>query len=430
MSGDGTVYKVCTCKDATGRKLGAACRDLRKPRHGAWYYQFRLTPMGKQHRRGGFTSQSQAYAAMDRARAAASGPPPEPELSTGEWLQFWLEEKQRSGGASAAGRKVAATTARGYASHLELYLLPALGAVPLRQLQPRDISELFRALGDGQDGRARPLAPASVRRIYATLRSALNAAVKQQKIDRNPALLVDLASATRPKAQVWTPERVAVWQRTGRRPSPVMVWTPDQTGAFLDSAVEDPLYALYNLIALRGLRRGEAVGLSWSDVDLDGCSLLIREQVVQLGWRTLRTAPKAGSERGLALDTGTVEVLRAHRLRQRAELEFLGLDPDGVTAVFTRVDGQPVHPDYVTRHFTRLITAAALPPIRVHDLRHGAATLALASGVAMKVVQEMLGHSSITITSDTYTSVLPQVARAAAQAAADLVPRRRADGQG
>lgn len=158
--------------------------------------------------------------------------------------------------------------------------------------------------------------------------------------------------------------------------------------------------------------------------------LLIREQVVQLGWRTLRTAPKAGSERGLALDTGTVEVLRAHRLRQRAELEFLGLDPDGVTAVFTRVDGQPVHPDYVTRHLTRLITAAALPPIRVHDLRHGAATLALASGVAMKVVQEMLGHSSITITSDTYTSVLPQVARAAAQAAADLVPRRRGVAEG
>ena len=255
----------------------------------------------------------------------------------------------------------------------------------------------------------------------------MNAAVKQQKITSNPALLVDLASGTRPRAQVWTAERVAVWQRTGRRPSPVMVWTPEQTGAFLDSAGADPLYALYHLIALRGLRRGEAVGLSWSDVDLDGGSMLIREQVVQLGWRTLRTAPKAGSERVLALDTGTVEVLRAQRRRQRAELAFLGLNPDDVTAVFTRADGEPVHPDYVTRHFARLIRAAGLPPIRVHDLRHGAATLALASGVALKVVQEMLGHSSITITADTYTSVLPQVARAAAQSAADLVPRRTAE---
>lgn len=125
-----------------------------------------------------------------------------------------------------------------------------------------------------------------------------------------------------------------------------------------------------------------------------------------------------------------MEVLRVHRERQRAELAFLGLDPDSVSSVFTREDGQLVHPDYVTRHFARLVAQAKLPPIRVHDLRHGAATLALASGAAMKVVQEMLGHSSITVTSDTYTSVLPQVARAAAQATADLVPRRHPDLRG
>jgi integrase len=429
VNGDGTTYKRCTCTDpATGRRLAGSCPELRRARHGSWYYQFRVAPMGRQYRAGGFSSQSQAYTAMASARAALLVPPPA-ELSTGEWLRFWLDEKQRAGGASAAGRKVAATTARGYAGQLELYLIPALGPIPLSQLTPADIAAFFRELEAGGRGSARPLAAASVRRIYATLRSALNAAVKQQKIPSNPALLVDLASGTRPKAQVWTAERVVMWQRTGGRPSPVMVWTPEQTGAFLDSAGDDPLYALYHLIALRGLRRGEAVGLSWSDVDLDGGSMLIREQVVQLGWRTLRTPPKAGSERVLALDTGTVEVLRAHRRRQRAELEFLGLDPDAVTAVFTRADGELVHPDYVTRHFARLIRAAGLPPIRVHDLRHGAATLALASGVELKVVQEMLGHSSITITADTYTSVLPQVARAAAQAAADLVPRRAAERQ-
>lgn len=435
MSADGTTFKRCTCTDpATGRRLGAACSELRKPRHGAWYYQFRLEPMGRQYRRGGFGSQVQAYTAMEAARAELLAPAREPDLSTGEWLRFWLGEKQRSGGASAAGRKVAATTARGYAGHLELYLIPVLGDIPLRQLAPRDIAALFRDLEAGQAGRARPLSAASIRRVYATLRSALNAAVKQQKIDRNPALLIDLASGARPKAMVWTAERVAVWQRTGRRPSPVMVWTPEQTGAFLDSAADDPLYALYHLVALRGLRRGEAVGLSWSDVDLDGGVLLVREQVVQLGWQMLRTTPKAGSERVIALDTGTVEVLAAHRRRQRTELGFLGVDPDATSAVFTRADGQLVHPSYVTRHFNELVRAAGLPPIRVHDLRHGAATLALASGVDMKVVQEMLGHSSITITADTYTSVLPQVARAAAQAAADLVPRAArpavADGPG
>ncbi len=204
-----------------------------------------------------------------------------------------------------------------------------------------------------------------------------------------------------------------------------MVWTPEQTGAFLDSAAQEPLYALYHLIALRGLRRGEAAGLSWTDLDLDleGGWLLVREQVVQLGWRTLRTTPRAASERVLALGAGTARVLAEHRQRQVAELRYLGLDPDATAEVFTRADGQLVHPDYVTRHFGRLIKQAGLPPIRVHDLRHGAATLALASGVEMKVVQDMLGHSSITITSDTYTSVLPQVARSAAEATAGMVPR-------
>jgi integrase len=130
-----------------------------------------------------------------------------------------------------------------------------------------------------------------------------------------------------------------------------------------------------------------------------------------------------GRQRTGALDDGTVQVLREHRRRQEAELRFLGLDPADTPEIFTRADGQLVHPDYVTRHFARLIKAAGLPPIRVHDLRHGAATLALASGVEMKVVQDMLGHSSITITSDTYTSVLPQVARSAAEATAGMVPR-------
>lgn len=386
--------------------------------------------MAAQIRRGGYPTQAAAAAALEEHRERLLHPPETrlSSLSTGEWLRHWLAEKERVGAASAAGRKIAATTARGYRVHIENYLIPVIGDVPLTRLTPQDVSAVFASLTDGSTAPVRPLRPASVRRVYATLRSALNVAVKQQHLDRNPALLIHLDSGARPKALVWTAERVALWKETGKRPSPVMVWTREQTGAFLDSASDDPLYALYHLVALRGLRRGEAVGLSWSDVDLENGVVLIREQVVQLGWRTQRTTPKAGSERMIALDTGTTQVLCEHRDRQDRQLHELGLPPRSLPYVFTRADGELVHPNFVTRHFAHLIAAAHLPPIRLHDLRHGAATLALAAGTDMKVVQEMLGHSSITITADTYTSVLPEMSRAAAQAAANLIPRRRSAG--
>ncbi len=118
-------------------------------------------------------------------------------------------------------------------------------------------------------------------------------------------------------------------------------------------------------------------------------------------------------------------MLRAHKARQAAER--LAWGPAWVESglVFAREDGSALHPEFVTRHFEMLARHAGLPPIRLHDLRHGAATLALAGGADLKTVSEMLGHSSITITADTYASVLPEVARRAAEGAARLVPRRQ-----
>lgn len=129
-------------------------------------------------------------------------------------------------------------------------------------------------------------------------------------------------------------------------------------------------------------------------------------------------------ERTVALDAGTIEVLRAHRARRAKER--LAAGPMWVESgrVFTRENGEQLRPSWVTDRFAFLAADAGLPPIRLHDLRHGAATLALTAGVDMKTVQEMLGHSSITVTSDTYSTVLPEVARNAAEAIAGLVGRR------
>ena len=119
-------------------------------------------------------------------------------------------------------------------------------------------------------------------------------------------------------------------------------------------------------------------------------------------------------------------MLADHKQRQHAEQAAAGQDWSDTGLVFTTSTGQPVHPADVTDQFTRLTAAAGLPPLRLHDLRHGAATLTLATGADMKIVSQLLRHSSITITADTYTSVLPQVARDAAEKTAALVPRARA----
>lgn len=209
--------------------------------------------------------------------------------------------------------------------------------------------------------------------------------------------------------------------RTGIRP-PVAVWTPAQTAAFLNGIRGHRLYAAYHLIALRGLRRGEACGLRWCDIDLDSGTAIISWQLQQYDGHVVLCPPKtARSERIVALDRTTVAALRAHRSRQLAERAAAGEDYLDSGYVFTRPGGDPMAPDWLSRYFRQLNTASGLPPIRLHDLRHGAASLALAAGADLKVVQDMLGHSSIVLTADTYTSVLPEVARKAAEDIASLI---------
>lgn len=148
----------------------------------------------------------------------------------------------------------------------------------------------------------------------------------------------------------------------------------------------------------------------------------IREQIVQLGWRTETGAPKSdAAERIVALDPATLAVLAAHRRRQRKQRIAQGPKWADTGLVFTGDDGTPLHPAWVTTQFKQLVREAELPPIRLHDLRHGAATHALSAGVDVKVVQDMLGHSSSTLTRDTYTSVVDEVKHHAAGAVARVI---------
>ena len=202
------------------------------------------------------------------------------------------------------------------------------------------------------------------------------------------------------------------------------------------------LAALWWLIALRGLRRGEAAALDRDDLDSQARELTVTRQLVALPGELYCGPPKSrASVRTIALDRDGTRRLADHAARQAAELlrhQFTGQryhDSRTRTGpgwrkgrpMFTYADGRPVRPEYLTHRFNTLVKELGLPPIRLHDLRHGAATLALAAGTDLKVVQDQLGHSTIVLTADTYTSVLPETARTAAELTAELLfPGHRA----
>jgi integrase len=323
----------------------------------------------------------------------------------------------------AGHRQVRPSTARSYAAHVRLYLAPALGRIPLEELEGPDVQAMIDRIVADHAKAGNPISAASLARIRATLRCALNAAMRRGLVTANPATMIELPPQVRPHPVVWTPGRVAAWKATGERPV-VAVWTADQLYEFLSFTVNDPFHLLWRVSprkrevppALSGIRRGEACGLRWADVDLDDAQFMVAQQLVEIGGTVTVAAPKtAASRRLIPLDEVTVAML--------CGLERSMASRGAGGHVFTDSRGRPLRPGHVTNTFRAQVTASGLPPVRLHDLRHGAATLALAAGVDLKTVQDMLGHSTIVTTADIYTSVLPQVRRAAAESIADLVLR-------
>ena len=480
---EGSVFKHCSCKDDNGRRLGPRCPKLRRPSgawhptHGRWAYQLELpkTVDGRRRtlRRYRFDAREPAAKERDEAlnllglagdnndlaieigdllhqlkptaplpdrtmiaRRVKAGIPATTAVLLGDYLREWL-----------TGRNIEASTERSYDGHIRNHLEPHLGHVPLEKLRAGHIKAMFNAITDRNIAieaarssddptvrasvrRHRTTGPATMHRIRATLRKALNDAIRSHRlIEFNPACHVELPSGKRPKAKVWTTAAVKHWQSTGKRPSAVMVWTPDQAGQFLDYAEghDIVLYPLYALMLHRGLRRGEAVGLRDLDLDLDTGAANITQQITTVGYEpvTKRVKSEAG-DRMVTLDKTTIGIARSH-LARRARWQ-LASGPTWIHTglVFVQPDGSPWHPDTVTKRFDDLVTKSGLPPIRLHDLRHCAASFLKASGADLYDVKELLGHSTITITSDTYTSVIQELAteRAKAEAATALIPRR------
>ena len=452
MSGKWSTPKRCNCKDASGKELGRTCPRLKGRHHGTVGYDTRIpTTNGvRTLRRFGFGTKSEADKAAAQVwdlielagadigaqqrigdlifkSTARGGQLPAVDdvrrrlgLRRGE-----LDASETFGQAWAewlAGRRKARDS---YANTLEQHgrnwLLPVLKDIPLDRLTGEHCAMVFERIdmfneeieAAREEGR-KPVLPGDVRgrtrhtgvatqhRIYGVLRVFLNHQWKRaHKIPFNPVYAVELEPETRGKPLVWTPQQIA---------------------RFLEFTADDRLACLWRFVLLRGFRRGEICALADTDVDTEGAKVTVSAALVQVRGRLVWGQPKSkAGERVVGLDKGSVAAARAHRTLRKRERLAAGEAWEDSGRMFTDELGQALHPEYVSRRFRELAAAAGLPVIKFHAARHTAATLALEAGTDIKIVSEMLGHSTTRITQDLYQHVRVQLQIDAAETAVELL---------
>ena len=274
----GSVFKRCGCVDPAGRAVWRTCPEIKRTGHGTWAYRLDLGAgvdadgvfrRRRQRYRSGYATKAAAETALAELRATlGQGSHVEPSrMPVGEYLEEWLAGKAN----------LRPSTRSSYRQYLDRYFKPHLGHLELRRLRAADIEQMYAQIRLGNcRGRKRkqPVGPATLLRIHAALKSALNTAVRRKQLPYNPALGVELESVRRPSV---TPYGV------------------DELGRFLEAAGRHPLGALFELMALSGLRRGEAVGLRWQDVDLERGIVTVRQQVMRIDGRLQVGPPKTRS---------------------------------------------------------------------------------------------------------------------------------------
>jgi integrase len=366
-NGEGTVYK----------------RD-----DGRWLAQLTL-PNGQRKSYYGKTRAevSAKLAAAIRDKDRGLMPAPERQLVR-DYLSSWLTTNK--------ARLERGTWVR-YEQYVRVHVVPALGRVRLTALTPQHLQHLYAAK------LAENLSPTTVNHLHTCLHTALEAAFRLGLVPRNVADMVNPPRKVSHQMQVYTPEQVRL---------------------LLDVVQGTRQEGLYTLALFTGMREGELLGLRWRDVDLASGHLTIQTALKNVSNRRWLGKPKTeAGRRQIMLTATTMAALRAHRTRQLQERLAAGEAWHDLDLVFcTRTGGHIAGSNLRMAHI-RLLKRLGLPYIRIHDLRHTAATLLLLQGVPVKVVSEMLGHASVTITMNLYMHVLPTMQRAAAEAMEALFAR-------
>lgn len=327
-------------------------------------------------------TKAEAMAAMRAARRDldAGLPIDVGRQTVGQFLDRWL--------ADVVTPTVRPKTRHSYAQIVRLHLKPALGHHQLAKLAPQHVQAMMNAKG------AAGLSPRTVQYLRAVLRQALGQALKWGLVGRNVATLVDPPRSVRHE---------------------IAFLSPAQARTLLDTVKGDRLEALYSVALSLGLRQGEALGLRWADVDLDAGRLTVRFALQRVDGALQLVEPKTSrSRRTVSIPASVVAALRAHGDRQTFERAFAGDRWVEGGLVFTTPKGTPLDARNVVRHFKATLTRAGLPDMRWHDLRHTCASLLLAQGVGPRTIMEILGHSQIALTMNTYSHVMPEMGREAA----------------
>lgn len=355
-----------------------------------------LLPIVKEKRirrqvRGGATKKEAQAKLVEIQAAKQDGTYVEPiKLTVGQYLlDIWLP---------AIESTIRVSTYTSYRQNIVRHVIPALGSIRLQVLTADDLDRFYSDLFKSG------LAVNTIRNIHVAIRKGLADALRKNRVPRNVA-----QAATLPK-------------RTTRKPE-MKFWTQDELRSFLDFVRDQAhrLYAAFYLLAVTGMRRGEALGLRWSDVDLDKAELTVSQALVQVNQETSFQDPKNGRSRVVSLDAETVAILREWRKAQIAERIALGPGYVDSGLVFTKLDGSELLPSSFSQSFERIVARTTLPRIRLHDLRHTHATLLLRAGVPVKVVSERLGHATAGFTLTVYSHVMPGQDSDAAERFASLL---------
>ena len=304
------------------------------------------------------------------------------KYTIGAWMEVWFE--------NVAKIKVRASSHQSYRGYIDNHIMPNIGSIPLEKLTTMDLQKFYRKLitkgrVERKESEKQPkgLSAKTVRNINQVISSAMDFAVAQKIIPENPCKAVALPKAEHKEMQTIPAE---------------------QLQAFLQEAKATGVYEMYYIELATGLRRGELLGLKWTDIDWKNGIIKVRRQVARVDGQIVEAPLKTkNSYRAVTISQQAIEVLKQQKEKTNDQY------------VFPSPNGGPISPDSVNNMLKRVLARAGIPKVRFHDLRHTFATIALQNGVDIKTVSGMLGHFSAGFTLDTYAHVTTAAQKEAAQ---------------